>query len=473
MFRIETSTCMIDTLFKRNRKVHEDGALAHDAFFEELRKSDFARLDQEQHTYLDYTGGNLYASRHIEAHLKLLAEHTFGNPHSTNPTSQLATTKVEEARQRVLDFFNADDYFCIFTGNASGALKIVGECYPFDKNSTFVLLSDNHNSVNGIREYATEREATFHYVPVQYEDLRVSKTELENALDSEATGNKLFAFPAQSNVSGVKHDLNWIEIAKNKGWDVLLDAAAYVPTSPLDLKKVRPDFVSVSFYKIFGYPTGLGCLLVRKESFPKLKKHWFAGGTVTLAGVLAPSHFLAENHERFENGTIDYLGIPSLTDGFNFIDFIGMGRLQERVASMALYLCQNLRELKHDNGQVLVNIFGPGERSETGGTLIMTFNNPDGAVIPFAEIEKLTNQRNISIRSGCFCNPGLDEINNCLTTDELSDYFTSRNKGDYYDMIAALNKMRGAVRISVGIATVKKDLDTYLDFAKSLLNKTH
>jgi len=44
--------------------------------------------------------------------------------------------------------------------------------------------------------------------------------------------------------------------AHEHGWDVLLDAAAFVPTNPLDLSQVKPDFVPVSFYKMFGYPTG-------------------------------------------------------------------------------------------------------------------------------------------------------------------------------------------------------------------------
>ena len=46
-------------------------------------------------------------------------------------------------------------------------------------------------------------------------------------------------------------------------WKVLLDAAAFVPTQPLDLRQYPADFVTISFYKIFGYPTGLGALLVR------------------------------------------------------------------------------------------------------------------------------------------------------------------------------------------------------------------
>ena len=65
----------------------------------------------------------------------------------------------------------------------------------------------------------------------------------------------------------------------------LLDAAAFVPTSKLDLSEVKPDFVPISFYKMFGYPTGLGALIARREALAKLHRPWFAGGTITVASV--------------------------------------------------------------------------------------------------------------------------------------------------------------------------------------------
>ncbi len=120
-----------------------------------LRKTEYSRLDRAEHIYLDYTGGGLYADAQLRAHQKLLAENVFGNPHSGNPTSQAATGFVEDTRQEILRYFNADpeEYLAIFTSNASGALKLVGESYPFP-NGRYLLTFDNHNSVNGIREFA-------------------------------------------------------------------------------------------------------------------------------------------------------------------------------------------------------------------------------------------------------------------------------------------------------------------------------
>ena len=307
--------------------------IAHEDFFTTLKQHEYRRLLDEKVIYLDYTGGNLYGQSQLDEHFRNLSMHTFGNPHSTNPTSLLSTEMVEATRQKVLEFFNAtDNYECIFTANATAALKIVGESYPFHDDGMLLLLTDNHNSVNGIREYVRNKGGGFNYVRIKYEDLSVDEQELREKLQSFAPHkNKLFGFPAQSNVSGVKHSLEWIQEAQQQGWDVLLDAAAFVPTSALDLQKYRPDFVSISFYKMMGYPTGIGCLLVRKDKFQRLQKQWFAGGTVKLASVAAPHHILAKNHERFEDGTINYLDIPAVQIGLTYLSRIGMPRITERV----------------------------------------------------------------------------------------------------------------------------------------------
>ena len=451
----------------------EDLQSIDDGFFEDLRRKEFAILDEQQHVYLDYTGGNLYPSSLIKKHHNQLLSNVLGNPHSTNPTSKLATELVEATRAKVIEFFNAEDYYCVFTQNASGALKVVGESYPFDASSTLILLADNHNSVNGIREYCCNRGGKTQYVQVQYEDLKINRELLLNALaTAPESDNKLFAFPGQSNVSGVKHDLKWIKTAQDHGFDVLLDAAAFVPANRLDLRTVKPDFVSVSFYKIFGYPTGIGALLVRKDKFDKLTKPWFAGGTVTMVSVADQRKFLANGHERYEDGTISYNMLPAVGIGLDFINEIGVDRINGRVRRLIEYLCGQLKTIQHSSGKSVVRVFGPQDFSERGGNIIMNFFDKNGTLIPFEKVEQLANRRNISTRTGCFCNPGIDEINNCVTTDEISKYFMSRDSGNFNDMIKFLGKMRGATRISVGLATSKSDLDHYVEFVRELVDQT-
>ena len=444
-----------------------------DAFFNALRSKEYNRLDELGHVYLDYTGGNLYPQCLINKHLLHLKNEVYGNPHSVNPTSLLSGECISRTRERVLEYFNASAYYCIFTSNASGALQIVGECYPFSQESCFLLTVDNHNSVNGIREYCRAKGGTVIYSLIDQGDLSINETGLTKNLEVHSNhGEKLFAYPAQSNVSGVRHSLEWIRKAHEWGWDVLLDAAAFVPTSALDLSVYKPDFVSVSFYKIFGYPTGLGCLLVKKSKFDKLKKPWFSGGTILLSAVKYNGRFLKRDHERFENGTVNYLDIPAISYGLDFIESIGMANINRRIKDLSQAVLSGLSALKHDNGKALIILYGPKEVENRGGTFVFNFQDLCGVYYTLNYIEKLAGRHKISLRTGCFCNPGIDELNHKITKEQLQKYFDGRIYGDYDEFIEFLGKTRGAVRLSIGIATTVADIEKFMLFAKMLLNKT-
>jgi len=442
---------------------------------DDLRATEYARLDTGRHIYLDYTGGGLYAESQLRRHNRLLAEHVFGNPHSGNPTSQAATRLVEHAREYVLKFFNADadEYLAIFTANASGALKLIGESYPFS-NGRYLLTFDNHNSVNGIREFAHARGAKVTYIPVALPDMRVDASQLSHELSQPSKrGHNLFAYPAQSNFSSVQHPLEWIEEAHKHGWDVLLDAAAYVPTSPLDLSKVKPDFVPVSFYKMFGYPTGLGTLIARKDALAKLHRPWFAGGTITVASVQGDKYYMADGASAFEDGTIDYLNIPAVEIGLKHIESIGYDVIHERVQALTGWLLSNLTQLKHSNGAPLVRVYGPTTTEARGGAVTVNFYDKDGNAFDHRYIEEQANESNISLRTGCFCNPGAGEIALQISRVELDVCFTQPEHeerlsiDDFRKCIDG--KSSGAVRISVGMVTNFKDVQEFLAFARGLL----
>src|SRR6185295_18983602 len=163
----------------------------------------------------------------------------------------------------------------------------------------------------------------------------------------ERSYSSLFAYPAQSNFAGVKHPLDLVDVAQARGWDVLLDAAAFVPTNRLDLGTVKPDFVAVSFYKMFGYPTGVGALLVRNSTLPKLKRPWFAGGTVNFATVLGTMHILSPGEAGFEDGTLNYLSIPAVEIGLRHLERLGVQSIQTRVLCLTAWLLDRLLGLQH------------------------------------------------------------------------------------------------------------------------------
>jgi selenocysteine lyase/cysteine desulfurase len=444
---------------------------------DELRDRDYSRLDALHQVYLDYTGGGLYAESQVRRHQELLLGNVFGNPHSTNPTSHAATGLIEAARQAVLDFFRApaDEYIVIFTQNASGALKLVGEAYPFGQDCHYLLTFDNHNSVNGIREFAHARGAQVNYIPLTLPDMRVDEDVLAGNLELGRAGcANLFAFPAQSNFSSVQHPLEWIEKAHACNWDVLLDAAAFAPTNRLDLSKWKPDFVPLSFYKMFGYPTGIGALIARKAVLGKLRRPWFAGGTITVASVQGDKYYLAEGPAGFEDGTLDYLNIPALKIGLEHLRATGMDLIHTRVQCLVGLLLDEMTALKHRNGAPLAKIYGPLNTQARGGAVAFNFFDRNSHPIDIRRVERSANKHNISLRTGCFCNPGAGEIALQISKPELVACFsqsTHVQRLTYDDFRTCIdNKASGAVRVSVGLVSNYEDIQTFVKFAQELLH---
>lgn len=446
---------------------------------DELRASDYGRIDARGHVYLDYTGGGLYGESQIRQHTELLCREVFGNPHSFSPCSSATTALVEQTRRCVLRYFNAPagEYTAVFTVNATAALKLVGESYPFAPGGRFVLTFDNHNSVNGVRQFACAKQAAVEYAPLTVPDLRLDRARIDALLDrADRAAANLFAFPAQSNFSGVKHPLDLIDAAHRKGWDVLLDAAAFVPANRLDLSVVRPDFVAISFYKMFGYPTGVGCLIARNAVLPKLERPWFAGGTVNFATVQGRAHILSPGEAGFEDGTLNYLNIPAVEIGLRHLERIGIETIQTRVRCLTDWLLKQLMALEHGNFRHMVRVYGPAGTDMRGGTVTLNFYDPDGHLLDYRRVEELANNEGISLRTGCFCNPGAGETAEGLTEADVLAALESGSDMTLPRFVQVIRhrggKSAGAIRVSLGLASNFSDVYRFVRFAAALRDRT-
>ena len=457
-----------------------DDLLAATSHLDDVRARDFARLDRSGHVYLDHTGAGLYPQSLVDGHLALLRDHVFGNPHSVNPTSRPMTELVESARAAVLRHAGADpdEWECIFTPNATGALKLVGESFPFGPDRPFVLTADNHNSVNGIRELARRGGATVTYVPVVAPELRLAPGALEDALDGALGSGSpgLVAFPAQSNYSGVQHAWALVDMARERGWRVLVDAAAYAPTNELQLDSRQPDFVSLSFYKMFGYPTGVGALIARREALAELRRPWFAGGTIAIASVVADGHRLVPGHVGFEDGTLNFLALPGVEAGLGFLADVGMDAVHERVTALCGWLLDSMADLRHGTGRPLVRLLGPTDTVERGGTIAFVLADPSGRELHDRRIEELASAAGISLRTGCFCNPGAGETARQVTAADLAPFLEDGATVSLCEVDDAVRATRAwgvsALRVSVGLATNAADVSALMAFLARLLDRS-
>jgi molybdenum cofactor sulfurtransferase len=273
--------------------------------------------------FLDHSATTTYAKSALTSFTTDLTNNLYGNPHANSPSSQLCSQRLDKVRERVLRHFNATpgDYQVIFTQNATAAIKLVGEMFPWTSDqSSYKYLRESHNSLIGLRRFAEEADAKIiqavtedDFISIFDSDPKTESIQCDNHYSTNALPRvglidiskgtqqesnqqetsiqnnivyNLFAYPAQCNFSGLRFPLNWIrkikEFNNNKSKTlILLDAAAYVSSSLLSLSEVdaSPDFITVSFYKIFGYPTGLGALIVKSELEPILRKRYFGGGT--------------------------------------------------------------------------------------------------------------------------------------------------------------------------------------------------
>ncbi|KAJ8454066.1 hypothetical protein ONZ51_g13244 [Trametes cubensis] len=278
----------------------------------------------------------------------------------------------------------------------------------------------------------------------------------------------------QSNISNSKNPLSMIGFAASQGYCTLLDAAALAPTSVISLAETPVDAMAISFYKMFGFPTGVGALVVKESFLARLDRPWFAGGTVDV--VQAPGAIVtmtAELHERFEDGTINYLNLPAITDGLRFLSAY-LPFLPLRLSSLTRHLITSLSELRHDTtGTPVVQILSRrpsktvksvGEQSDTGSVVALLFLLPNGQMIPNSFVEYAASRQNISLRTGCMCNPGgaasllgLRDAMAALPCDATLRAF------EQY-----MGRELGVVRISLGLASDFRDVWRVIQFAKLL-----
>ena len=392
----------------------------------------------------------------------------------------------------------------------------MGEAYPFGPRSQLVLTHDNHNSVHGIREFARLRGAPMGYVPFSSPELRVDDNAIRYALDRPAPGRLgaawrvarsgvapwagrgrrarrqqpqawedvwdgggpevavsrttpdhprgLFAYPAQSHFSGVQHPLRWIEMAHERGFDVLLDTAAYVSSNSLDLSVVKPDFVPISWYKVFGDPTGVGCLIARRKVLERLWRPSFAGSSAYLAKVLDNRHTVAAASARFEDGTLSFLQMPGLDFGLSWVADIGIGQIRQRVMCLTGWLIDRLVALRHSNGQPMARIYGPVNTQGRGGTVAFNLLDPSGCVIDERDVAHAAAAVGISIGTVCLCNPGASQ--GVSHVPEAAWRRAARARAQtterYLDFLRL--PRAGALRASLGLVSNVDDVERFLAF---------
>ncbi|KAK9807865.1 hypothetical protein WJX72_011591 [[Myrmecia] bisecta] len=464
-----------------------------------LRREEFARLGSK--VYVDHAGATLYSETQMQAVMQDYMVNMYSNPHSQHAGfGERGSADAEaDARAMTLAMCNASpaEYECIFTSGATAALKLVADSFPWAAGSQFAYTLDNHNSVLGMREVAMKGGASAIAVTASHtgtgdwdlqqasEVMAAAATSAVPAAGASDGGDGeggapgcMFAFPVESNFNGARLDLSLVQQVQQQGlmghrgrWRVLLDAAKACATAPPDLSRYPADFMVLSFYKIFGYPTGLGALIVRKDALQLLQPTYFGGGTVEVSVADARFHRKRKGAAGFEDGTTSYLAYAALRHGFAQIQKLGgFHNIQLHTDSLTRYLTSQLTNLRHANGSPGCVLYGSGSTSRHGrnGTSqgpVVAFNllRRDGLFVGYREVEKMAGLCSIYLRTGCFCNPGACALHLGLSAGQLKRNFEAGHVcWDDNDVIDG--RPTGAVRVSFGYMSTFEDADAVLRF---------
>ncbi|RDW68523.1 hypothetical protein BP5796_09180 [Coleophoma crateriformis] len=447
----------------------------YNAKVEALRREEYPMLRNS--TYLDHAGTTLYAKSLVERFSSEMIANVYGNPHSASTSSQLSTDRISITRSKVLQFFNADpeEYDIVFVANATAGIKLVAEGFRSQSGGfMYAYHQDSHTSLVGIREVATANRC------LNDEEVERWLVGEERLVDFKPQcSTTLLAYPAQSNLSGKRHPLSWPGRARKHYHQrysrtyTLLDASALVSTSPLNFKETRPDFVSLSFYKIFGFPD-LGALLVRKDSGRILQlRKYFGGGTVNMVLVLnkqwhAPKMAI---HESLEDGTLPFHNILALDIAIDTHERLygSMGRIARHTAYVSHRLYEGLAGLRHANGEPVCRIHSTGFASKDPHTQgpVVAFNikTAFGTWVSNSEVMTLATAQGFHLRTGGVCNPGgIASLLNLSPWEMQRNYsagFKCSSDTDIYS-----GNITGIIRASVGAMSTIGDVDDFIAFVE-------
>lgn len=265
----------------------------------------------------------------------------------------------------------------------------------------------------------------------------------------------------------------------------LLDAAALASTAPLDLADTAtaPDFVALSFYKIFGFPN-IGALLVQKQSQHVLQsRRYFGGGTVDMIITINDTWHAKKDtsiHDRLEDGTLPFHSIFALDHAMNVHERLygpnPMKFISMHTARLGKQMYDGLVNLYHANGRPAALVYKDeqaiyGDPTVQGSTIAFNVLRADGTIVGYTDVEEAADDRNIYVRSGSLCNPGGIATYLEWSPAEMKAAYQAGHRCSHPTQVMH-GKPTGVVRVSMGAMSTAADVTGFLNFIKELYLNT-
>jgi len=362
--------------------------------------------------YFDYSATTPVDKRVAEVMCQYLTnEGIFGNPASrSHQYGWDAEKAVEKAREDVAALINADAKEIVWTSGAteSDNIAIKGVAHFYQKKGKHIITSKTeHKAVlDSCRQLEREGFEVTYLDPD--EDGLIAISVIENAMRDDTI---LVSIMHVNNEIGVIQDIEAIgELCRSKKIVFHVDAAQSAGKTPIDMKTMKVDLLSLSAHKVYG-PKGIGALYVRRKPRVRLEAQMHGGG-----------------HERgIRSGTLATHQIVGMGEAFK-IAKAEMASELERIHELKDYFLKKLEDME----EVYVN--GSLEQ-RVPHNLNISFNYVEGESLLMAISD-------LAVSSGSAC-----------TSASLEPSYVLRALGRSDEMA------HSSIRFGIGRFTTREDID--------------
>lgn len=271
-----------------------------------------------------------------------------GNPHRGAHYLAMKSTEVYEgARETVRKFINAKSpNEIVFVRNATEALNLLAYSYGLNnlKKGDEILISimEHHSNLVPWQMVAKKTGAILKYLYVD-KDGQIPFEEIENKVNKNT---KIFSCTLASNVLGTVPDAKKIikYVRKNSDAVIISDGAQYVPHHKIDVCDLDCDFLAFSGHKMYS-ATGIGVLYGKEELLNSLSP--FLSGGDMIEYVYEDKSTFLKSPQRFEAGTQNVEGAVSLASAINYVESIGLEKIDEYEKYLTKYCYEKISKLDY------------------------------------------------------------------------------------------------------------------------------
>ena len=390
-------------------------------------KRDFPLLMQNNIAYLDSAATTQRPMQVINA-ISEYYKNTNANPHRGAYKLSLESTKVyDEARKKVAKFINAkSENQIVFTRNATESLNLIAYSYGLNnlgsKDKIVLSIMEHHSNLVPWQYVSRKTSSILEYMYINKVG-ELTDEEIDSKIVEET---KIVGITHVSNVLGTINPIEKIiKKAHSVGAIAVVDASQSVPHMKIDVQKLDADFLVFSGHKMLA-PLGIGVLYAKSEILEEMKPFLFGGDMIEY--VYEQNATFAEVPTKYEAGTQNVEGAVGLSAAIDYLNNIGMDKVQTIEKELTKYALEELQKL------AFVTIYG--------------FSNKQAGVISFNvngvhphDVASVLDSENVCIRSGNHCAQPLLRFMGLESTCRVSFYIYN-TKEDVDRLIDALYKTK-------------------------------